>query len=75
MCLRYNHRLLCFFDDVLGKDGNNSSEKPAVKEIAVEGSIVTVAIPARHEAKESNSHPSRLRSCFWLQHHHASLGP
>ena len=53
----------------------NLAKKPVVEEIAVEASMVTLAIPARHEAKESNSHPSRLRSCFWLRHHHASLGP
>lgn len=45
-------------------DGNKSKQKPAMEEIAVESSMLTVAIPARHGAKESNSHPSRLRSCF-----------
>lgn len=45
------------------------------EEIAVINSsppMVPVAIPASTKPKESHSHPSCLRPCFWLQHHHAA---
>ena len=44
---------------------NKSNEKACCgREIAVEGFMVTVAIPAPHEAKESNSHPSPFEVTF-----------
>ena len=36
-------------------DGNNSKEKPAVEEIAVESPMVTVAIPAVMEPKKATA--------------------
>ena len=36
-------------------DGNKSNQKPAVEEIAVESSMVTVAIPALMEPKKATA--------------------
>lgn len=57
-----------FFENSVGMDQNN-------EEIAVIDSsppMVPVAIPAFTKPKESHSHPSCLRPCFWLQHHQAA---